>query len=204
MRRRYARRSPRAAEPVSARWNCTCRGCVSMPCTTAMPRRCSPTEATPTWRAIRAGARKASRRLRPSSNGNATSSPMPTEAGGHSRCVGATVAPWSATLACMSSTTPRSSSASRWRPHGRVRGSPARPCEPCWRWPSRAWACIARSLRSIRAMSPACACSSASACARRRIFAKSLRWGDGWADDAIYAMLAREWASHRAASYDRG
>jgi RimJ/RimL family protein N-acetyltransferase len=35
-------------------------------------------------------------------------------------------------------------------------------------------------------------------------FRESLRWGDGWADDAIYAMLAREWASHRAAAYDRG
>lgn len=35
-------------------------------------------------------------------------------------------------------------------------------------------------------------------------FRESLRWGDGWADDAIYAMLAREWASHRAATHDRG
>jgi len=36
-------------------------------------------------------------------------------------------------------------------------------------------------------------------------FRECLRWGDGWADDAIYAMLAREWtATSRTATHDRG
>jgi RimJ/RimL family protein N-acetyltransferase len=35
-------------------------------------------------------------------------------------------------------------------------------------------------------------------------FRESLRDGDGWADDVIYAVLAREWLAQRAAAPHRG